>query len=95
MFAGKTFPDNIYYAQFLPIMLLNSAKKVIYYVQYGVHNYCNYATIYIKIIVPGCYWYALYFALHCSYLTCCTKYYPHEKTCLIFHHVSIIAISQK
>ena len=66
MFAGKTFPDNVYYAQFLPIMLLNSAKKVIYYVQYGVHNYCNYATIYVKIIVPaatGMHYILLYIAL--------------------------------
>ena len=33
---------------FLPIMLLSSAKKFAYYAQYYAHDYCNYATVYIQ-----------------------------------------------
>ena len=32
----------------LPIMLLSSAQKCCYYVQYYAHNYCNYATVCIQ-----------------------------------------------
>ena len=33
---------------FLPIMLLSIAQKVIHYAQYYAHYYCNYATVYVQ-----------------------------------------------
>ena len=35
----------------LPIMLLNSAQKVTHYAQYYAHDYCNYATVHIAIVL--------------------------------------------
>jgi len=35
----------------LPIMLLSSAQKVIHYAQYYAHNYFNYATVQLQILL--------------------------------------------
>jgi len=37
--------------KFLPIMLLSSAQKVTYYAQYYAHNYFNYATVQLQILL--------------------------------------------
>ena len=38
-------------SNFLSIILLSSAQKVTYYVQYYAHNYCNYAT---AVLILSC-----------------------------------------
>jgi len=37
--------------KFLPIMLLSSVQKVTHYAQYYVHNYFNYATVQLQILL--------------------------------------------
>ena len=38
----------MYYAQFIPVMLLSSAQNVTQYDYYYAHNYCNYAIVHIQ-----------------------------------------------
>jgi len=37
--------------KFLPIMLLSSAQKLTHYAQYYAHNYFNYATVQLQILL--------------------------------------------
>ena len=64
----------------LPIMPLNSAQNVAYYVQYYAHDHCNYATVYIQfyyftdhdyisiVRLQPVVFYIMLYMLQCSYI---------------------------